>query len=99
MIKNDPEFFDEDGNWKPNAWLRQYLRQLMSMGPRAIEEDVIYMLKHTSKDFMDEVREEFEFFYEEAAKEKPIRIVDQRVPAPMRFYPLTYPVPRKFDVN
>ena len=99
MIKNDKEFFDEDGNWKPNAWLRQYLRQLMAMGPSALEEDVIHMLKHTSREFMDEVRAEFEFIYEEPSREKPIRFVDQIVPAPMRFYPISFPVARKVEVN
>ena len=99
MIKNDPEFFDEDGNWKPNVWLRQYLRQLMSMGSRTIEEDVIYMLKHTSKEFVDELREDFELFYEESARAKPIRILDQRVPVPLRLYPMSYPVPRQIHTN
>ena len=99
MIKNDPEFFDEDGNWKPNAWLRQYLRQLMSMGPRTIEEEIIYMLKHTTRAFMDEVREEFEIMHEQSSIRKPLRLVDQRTPSPLHFYAISFPVPKRIELN
>jgi hypothetical protein len=88
-----------NGSWKNSGWIRQYIRQIITDGPTAVEDEFLFILKYTSAEFIRELRTTYELFYEEVVKERPIEYVEQVNPPPLVIYALAYPVNCQIHLN
>lgn len=97
LLGND--FLYPSGRWRDSYWIRQYVRQLITDGPVAVEDEFLYILKYTSAECINELKMTFELFYAEDVKNRPLEYVDQEIPPPIICFAFSYPVPSKVDLN
>ena len=97
LLGND--FLYPSGRWRNSYWIRQYVRQLITDGPVAVEDEFLYILKYTSAECMNELKTTFDLFYAEAVRTDPIEYVEQSAPPPIVIFAFSHPVPSRIDLN